>query len=217
MSHEGDQEVEIESIGRSIEAAPDSQRFQLLARRAKAYRIKGDVRAVKDYVDIVNGSSDQNLICHSQAMLALISIEALELKEALWWAMSALNTNENQFDGNLAAGLALDAIELHKVAIHYFQRALTIDDCSEIAGLKLAISYRESMRFSEADKAFRTLIARSPDNPKFNYEYGWNWQLRHDIDNHFEHAIECYEKALRCNPNEELKGRIERKLNAIAP
>jgi tetratricopeptide (TPR) repeat protein len=216
MSHVNDSKDSIELIGSQIAKASQVERFDLLARRAKAYRIQGDVRAIGDYIDIVDGASDKSLVCHAQAMLALISMEADELKEALWWGMSAINTNERQFDGNLAVGLVLDAAELHKVAVHYFRRALELDKSSELARLKLAISFRESMLFADADNEFRALLTQSPDNAKYNYEYAWNWQLRHDVENHYELAVEHYEKALTCGPNEELRSKIERKLQAIA-
>jgi len=215
MSDEIDQDLIFESLGRELEMATEVDKYQLLAKRAKAYRIKRDNRAIGDYIDIVDGATDKCIVCHAQSMLALISIEAQELKEALWWAISALNTNGCQYDARMTIGLVLDASEFHKVAIHYFQSALEIDDSSELAWLKLAISFRETMRFSEADSAFRKLLELSQDNPQYNYECAWNWQLRQDVDDHYDHAKYFYQKALNCNPSEDMRARIERKLGSI--
>jgi tetratricopeptide (TPR) repeat protein len=207
--------LDVQSITQQIMSCQGEERFALLARRAKCYRLINDKRAIGDYIDIVDGSSEPSLVCHAQSMLALISIEANELKEALWWAMSAWNANEMQFDGRMAVGLALDASKLHDAAIPFFKSALELDGTSEIALLKLANSCREAMRFVEADDAFRHLITISPFNPKYHYECGRNWQLRHDVDNHYERALDFYEKALKCNPTDELKRRIEEKIQAI--
>jgi len=215
MSDSINSHVNIENLSSQIATTVGEERFLLLARRAKAYRLNNDNRAIIDYVDIIEDASDPRLVCHAQSMLALISIEAGELKEALWWAMTAVNTDRTQFDGHMAVGLALDAGSLYEASIHFFRRALEVDQTSEIALLKLAKCCREVMRFSEANDAFDLLLSVCPDNPTYHYECGRNWQLRHDVNDHYERALEFYEKALNCDPNEELKRKIQDKIRSL--
>ena len=74
MTETTSKDSSIEKLSSQIEEAPVEERFSLIAKRAKAYRLTSDIRAIEDYIDIVDGARDLNQVCHAQSMLALISI-----------------------------------------------------------------------------------------------------------------------------------------------
>ena len=206
----------LEELNRDIESARGSDReCELRLRRATTLR-KADRNdeAVADYLEVVELTGEKQFKTHAKAMLSLIAIESREYKGALWWGASAYDSDPNSLDANTAIGLALVASDFHRMAIPFFRFVYQTDPTSTTARLHLGICLRETLDFVGAHEVLSKLAEESCD-PRALFELGWTWHLRHDVPESKVHARLSYLKAIELEPSNELRERIERKMESL--
>ncbi len=125
-----------------------------------------------------------------------------------------LNSDPDNLDANTAMGLALVANEFHRTAISYFRFVIQKDQHSTTARLHLGICLRETLDFAGAHELLGELAEESGD-PRAYFELGWNWHLRYDVPESKEYAKLSYSEALELDPSNDLRERINRKMESL--
>lgn len=206
----------LEELNRVIEASCGSDReCELRLRRATTLRkASRNDEAVADYLEVVELTGRKQFKTHAKAMLSLIAIESSEHKDALWWGASAYDSDPNDLDANTAIGLALVANEFHRMAIPFFRFVYKADPTSTTARLHLGVCLRETLDFVGTHDVLSELAEEFCD-PRAFFELGWTWHLRYDVPESKVHARSSYLRALELKPSNELRERIERKLESL--
>lgn len=196
----------------------DEELTQLYIERGHCYNALGDeVRSVRDYVTALDTARSKSQRVHISSMIALaLAGKDGQKEQALFWAMSAVDQDRHNAEGYHTLGLVCDVCGFLNVAIEALQRAIGLEPNRWDSIRVLGSCLRENGQIQEAIETLSRYVANNGDEPSGLYELAWSLHIiaGGDVEK-LQSAKEMYERALRSNPNADLRTRIERKLGDI--
>ena len=190
---------------------------RLYVDRANAFNMldKSD-ESTRDYLKALEFATRPTDLVHIKSMISLAILEADEREQAMWWAVSAIDSDPEAAEGNYVLGLNCKYCEFYKFAVRMFRRVLEIDSSSSKARLALGRCLRETGNLDAALEEFDEYILAQPADPHGYFERGLTIQTSAAHPTFTSLVHRDYARVLELNPDGPLRLRVRMQLEKLA-
>ncbi len=185
-----------------LEKQPGSA--DLLYRLAEAYRRKGDINLAADTFRKSSQAAPNSTLPLMQLGLILETIGPMDQANAVYEQILKLEPNNAVALNNLAFHKAEEGLDLD-AALTMAQRAHQIAPNATNLADTLGWIYIKKNMSSEAERIFKDLVVKEPDNSTFHYHYGLALKQKGDKSS----ARRELETALKDKPSKDEAGKIQ--------
>ena len=182
----------------------------LLFRLAETYRRKGDINLAAETFRKSSQAAPSNTLPLVQLGLILETIGPLDQAKAVYEQILKLDPNNAIALNNLAYRKAEEGLDLDS-ALTMAQRARQIQPNATAMADTLGWIYIKKNMSGEAERIFKDLVDKDPNNPMFHYHYGMALMQKGDKSS----AKREFEVALKNKPSKDDAGKIQDLLNKL--
>ncbi|MBZ5673173.1 MAG: tetratricopeptide repeat protein [Acidobacteriia bacterium] len=182
----------------------------LLFRLAETYRRKGDINLAAETFRKSSQAAPTNALPLVQLGLILETIGPLDQAKAVYEQILKLDPNNAIALNNLAYRKAEEGLDLDS-ALTMAQRARQIQPNATAMADTLGWIYIKKNMSGEAERIFKDLVGKDPNNPMFHYHYGMALMQKGDKSS----AKHEFEVALKNKPSKDDAGKIQDLLNKL--